>query len=148
MLYIKSFSLLAACIVGLFGKQVHQGSGIESYDDGSNAAMVSKVSTYLVGPVICEQSMVFGKQTKPVDLGRFIDRLKCRITGHVSRHELGARDDQGSFYICTDIKNCHSKALLSGERKEAFDAISARYEQKKVVENESTYKERKFPYIG
>lgn len=128
MVYMKTLSLLAACIVGLFGKQVHRDPSCVLTHKDNNYSSLSKVSTYLVGPAICEQSMVFGKQMQPADMSRFMDRLKCRVTGHVERHVVG-KGDQESFYRCENKKFVVSADSLPKEIHERLEALSA----KKVV---------------
>lgn len=148
MVYIKSLSLLAACVVGLFGKQVHQGSGCCKLQDGKNISVVHQVSTYLPGSTICEQSVVVGDQTKPRDLSNFVDRLNCRRTGNVVRY---GKDKQGreSFYTCSDIKNSHSDSLVSNDVQKKLNRIMAQVDStEKNYRVLSQYQEKNYPWIG
>jgi len=102
MFFIKSFSLLAACLIGLFA-EVHVGRSSVSFDDvGYVISRSSRTTNFLTGPI---RETVYVKDldiTSDWKAGRSIrlsDRLKCRLSGSADRQE-SSNDGQEYFYQC------------------------------------------------
>lgn len=122
MVYMKSFSLLAACMVGFFGNHKRTDSVCVASKDGRTFSVVHEASKYLIGPDIVDASVSFVEDENPITLSNFVDRLKCRVYGRVFRSGVDKKGDE-FFYACSHRKDDPSTVHVSNEGERALQKI-------------------------